>query len=130
MLAPVFVSYVYGEDAPYLTKTDVILVYIKIATDNCGFMASNPTANRQYGHNEGRRLFPALQSTILLRRPGGQKFIHQVYLDKVLEMISLSINCYISKNKSKSLTSNLKFFFYFKQISSCQEIQRGFFQFS
>lgn len=72
-------------------------------------------------------MFPALQSTILLRRPGGQKIIHQIYLNKVLEMISLSINCYISKNKSKSLTSNLNFFFYFKQSSSCQEIQRGFF---
>lgn len=49
LLASVFVSYIYGEDAPYLTKTDMIHVYIKIATDNCGFMASNPTANRQYG---------------------------------------------------------------------------------
>lgn len=49
LLASVFVSDVYGEDAPYLTKTDMIHVYIKIATENCGFMASSPTANRQYG---------------------------------------------------------------------------------
>lgn len=54
-------------------------------------------------------MFPALQSTVLLRRPGGQKFIHQVYLDKVLEMISLSINCYISRNK-QSLTPEFEFF--------------------
>lgn len=57
------------------------MIYIKIATENCGYMAANPTANRHYGGNEGTFIVSRAAGNHRVKETGWSTiYTDQVYL--------------------------------------------------